>query len=331
LFFGALLPACESRVSGGVAGYSLVAGWPGLPDSLTLGNPAGIGIDTSGHLLVFCRRERNWPVLSPMPAGVITGNTVLELDAGTGALLAGWGAGRFIMPHGLTVDASNNIWVTDVGLHQVMKFTHEGKLLMTLGVAGVPGDDSSHFNRPTDIAVAPDGSIYVSDGYRNSRVVKFAPDGQFLLQWGRKGSGESEFDVPHGICLDDNGNVFVADRKNCRVEVFDPQGRFLRQLIDKRFGNICAVAFNRETRQLVAVDDKSWLKLKHRGSDILVIDPSGTLQYRFGRSGSYAGPTCWYHDIAIGKDGSLFVADILGNRLQKFTPRPAPAAAKYSR
>jgi len=202
--------------------YELVTAWPGLPDGFTLGNPIGIGIDTNQNIIVFHRAGRKWPLIGSMPGNTIAANTILILDNKTGQLLNSWGAGLFIMPHGLIVDKNNNIWVTDVGLHQVFKFDHDGSLLMEIGEPKVPGNDSTHFNRPTDIAVANDGSFYVSDGYRNSRIIKFSSTGKYLFEWGKKGSNEGEFNIPHGLDLDNNGNLYVADRENCRVQVFDP-------------------------------------------------------------------------------------------------------------
>src|SRR6185437_10753808 len=161
--------------------YALMADWPQLPKGYLLGNPSGIGIDSKGNIVLFHRACKKWPVLFPFSSAVIPENTVLVLDRITGNIKAEWGSGLFVMPHGLTVDGDDNIWVTDVGLHQVLKFDHYGKLLMTLGVAREPGADSLHFNPPTDVAVARDGSFYVSDGYRNSRVVKFSPSGNYLL------------------------------------------------------------------------------------------------------------------------------------------------------
>jgi len=327
----------------GVGGptYSLAAGWPQLPDRFVLGNPSGIGIDSAGHVIVFCRRKRVWPVLLPIPGSLMTTDAILVLDGSSGKLLGSWGAGEFVMPHGLTVDAQDNIWITDVGLHQVMKFSHEGKRLLTLGVAGEPGNDSLHFNRPTGVAVAPDGSFYVSDGYRNSRVVKFSAGGKYLFEWGRKGSSAGEFDIPHGICLDETGNIYVADRENRRIQVFDPSGRFLRQLADRSFGNICGIAYDAFAHRIVAVDDQSFLHLKHRGSDVLILDREGKVISRWGRSGGTDGPACWYHDVALGRDGSIYVGDILGDRVQKFiprrdsigasVPRQDPAGERYSR
>ena len=116
---------------------------------------------------------------------------------------------------------SNNVWLTDVGLHQVFKFTASGELLLTLGTARESGNDSSHFNLPTDVAVLPGGDFYISDGYANTRVLKFSAAGEFLFQWGAPGSGPGQFRLPHGIALDQVGRVYVADRSDSRIQVFD--------------------------------------------------------------------------------------------------------------
>jgi peptidylamidoglycolate lyase len=211
-----------------VTRYELVKTWPQFPSGFKLGNPSGIGIDTNQHIVVFHRADREWPVVGEMPKERIKSKTILVIDKDNGKLLKSWGEDLFIMPHGLTVDHENNIWLTDVGLHQVFKFSHDGKLLLAVGEAGVEGDDSSHFNQPTDVAVASDGSFYVSDGYGNSRILKFAANGKYLFQWGKKGNKEGEFDIPHGLSLDSTGNVWVADRENKRIQQFDATGRFMK-------------------------------------------------------------------------------------------------------
>lgn len=298
--------------------YGLIKNWLQLPPNLTLGNPTGIGIDTGQNIIVFCRAGRQWPVFGPMPNKPIQRKTVLIIDKDHGKLLSSWGDNLFVMPHGLTVDDENNVWVTDVGLHQVFKFSHEGKLLLKLGEANVAGSDRAHFNKPTDIAVAKDGSFYVSDGYGNNRIIKFSAGGNYLFEWGKKGNKESEFDIPHGICLDDSGNVYVADRENNRVQVFDSSGKFKKQLSDKSFGAICSVAFDKAEARLLAVDDFTFLKVKHRGSDVFTFDMEGKVQTRFGRSGFYEGAPSWYHDLVTDRDGNIYVGDILGNTIQKF-------------
>ena len=296
--------------------YELVKDWLDLPLDLKLGNPTGISIDTNQNIVVFNRADRKWALLGAMPDSLIKSKTILIIDKDNGKLISSWGDNLFIMPHGLKVDNKNNIWVTDVGLHQVFKFSYKGKLLLTLGVARVAGNDSSHFNKPTDIAIAKDGSCYVSDGYGNSRVIKFSAQGKYLFEWGKKGSKESEFNVPHGISLDDYNNVYVADRQNNRIQIFDSTGKFIKQFTENSFGTICAVAFNKS--KLFAVDDFTFLQIKHRGSDAFIIDITGKVQTRFGRSGSYEGNTSWYHDLTIDKDENIYVGDILGNTVQKF-------------
>jgi peptidylamidoglycolate lyase len=302
--------------------YELVKNWLDLPKGLKLGNPTGISIDTNQNIVVFHRADREWPLLGAMPENLIKSKTILILDKDNGKLITSWGDNLFIMPHGLTVDNENNIWVTDVGLHQVLKFSYNGKLLLKLGEAKVAGNDSFHFNKPTDIAIADDGSFYVSDGYGNSRVVKFSATGEYLLEWGKKGDKESEFNIPHGISLDGNGNVYVADRENNRVHVFDPNGKFKKQFADNSFGAICSVSFDKMQSKLFTVDDLTFLKVKHRGSDILIFDTTGKVQTRFGRSGSYDGNNSWYHDLIIDKEENIYVCDILGNTVQKFRKVP---------
>lgn len=168
--------------------YQVVVGWPQLPAGMSTGQVAGVDVDAQGRVFVFRRADKIWDSAIVDP-GVIAAPTVLVLDGGSGQLLVAWGENRFVMPHGLTVDQEGHVWLTDVGLHQVFKFDAAGNLLLTIGEAGVPGADERHFNRPTDVAVAADGSVYVSDGYVNSRVVKFDADGRYLLSWGNFGDG----------------------------------------------------------------------------------------------------------------------------------------------
>ena len=296
----------------------MVNHWPQLSPGYSTGPAVGIGIDSNQHIFIFSRAGREWKELMPVPSTVISGKTVLEIDNKTGRLINSWGDHFFVMPHGLTVDAADNIWVTDVELQQVFKFSHEGTLLMVLGEAGVSGKDANHFDRPTGVAVAADGSFYVSDGYGNSRVVKFSAEGKYLFEWGRKGSSENEFDIPHAIELDDKGNVYVADRENHRIQLFDSNGKFIKQLADKSFGHICSMVFDKKEQRMIAIDDVISLGVQHKGSDIILFDSTSASFSRFGRSGNYTGPVCWYHDVAVDKEGNIYVVDLLGGQIQKF-------------
>lgn len=298
--------------------YEAVENWPRLPKDLELGNPTGLGLDTNQNVVIFHRANRKWPLIGSMPAKPIQDKTILIIDKDNGKLINSWGENLFIMPHGLTVDDKNNIWVTDVGLHQVFKFSYDGRILMKLGKARVPGQNSLHFNMPTDIAVAKSGTFYVSDGYGNSRIIKFSANGKYLFEWGKKGNKDGEFNIPHAIALDKNENVYVADRENNRIQVFDSTGRFIKQYSDLSFGAICSVCFNKGKSRLYAVDDFTFLKLKHRGSDVYAFDSLGKVQTRFGRSSSSQTNTTWYHDLVVDKDENIYVGDISGNTIQKF-------------
>ena len=295
--------------------YELVKDWPQLSNGYALGNPTGISIDSNQNIFVFIRAGRLWT--EPMPDSFISEKTILMLDRHSGKILNSWGANLFIMPHGLSVDKNNNIWVTDVGLHQIFKFNHNGELLMKLGEANVAGNDSTHFNLPTDIAIAADGSFYVSDGYGNSRVVKFSSTGKYLFAWGKKGNQPGEFNLPHGIDLDAKGNVYVADRENSRIQEFDADGKFLKEWSSKSFGKMYSLAFDKTKGNLIAVDyiDND---TKPKGSDIILFDSIKNQATQFGRSGMYNGPVCEYHGVAIDDEESIYVGDILGNRIQKF-------------
>ena len=145
-----------------------------------------------------------------------------------GRYLRSWGKGLFTSPHGLRIDPAGNVWITDVGSQQVIKFTQKGELLLTLGKKGQAGATRDTFNKPTDIAFARNGDFYVSDGYGNTRIVKFSKDGRYLFEWGKPGRGPGEFNTPHSVQLDSKGVVYVSDRENNRIQIFTPEGKFLR-------------------------------------------------------------------------------------------------------
>ncbi|MGH9254847.1 MAG: peptidyl-alpha-hydroxyglycine alpha-amidating lyase family protein, partial [Vicinamibacterales bacterium] len=169
---------------------------------------------------------------------------VLKFDRRTGKILASFGAGLFVVPHGLHVDRDGNVWVTDFSAnkagtkgHQVFKFSPEGKILMRLGRAGVAGSGPGVLNQPCDVITAPNGDIFVADGHSGQndspapgstgRIVKFTRDGKFIKEWGRIGSGRGEFRTPHAMAFDSRGRLFVADRGNHRIQIFDQEGTYI--------------------------------------------------------------------------------------------------------
>ena len=210
-----------------VTRYEEVKDWPSLPPSVQLGETAGVAVDANGHVFIFHRPGRGFDLTATTK---LTEPTVLEIDANTGKLISSWGANMFLVPHGITIDRQNNVFLTDVSLQQVFKFTHDGKLIFALGEPRVGAWDATHFNEPTDIAIRPDGTFYVSDGYVNSRVALFDRNGKWLQEWGKKGSGEGEFSNPHGLVfVPGSTDVLVADRENSRLQLFDRAGKFKRQ------------------------------------------------------------------------------------------------------
>lgn len=312
----ALLAVAPARAQTPSA-YRVVHGWPVLPEGRILGSAAGVGVNSKGEVLVFHRAGRTWS--EPLPLDAIKAPTVAVFDAATGRFLREWGAGAFAMPHGLSVDAQDNVWLTDVALQQVFKFSPDGTLLMTLGERGVAGADAGHFNRPTDVAVLPDGSFLVSDGYRNTRVAKFAADGRFLSQWGRPGRGEGQFNTPHAIAVDAKGQVYVADRQNDRVQVFDGEGRFLRQLKGPEAGRPYSVAVLADGGVAIADGGEQPASGPDR-SGVAILDAEGRVRQRLGRFGNQDGQFRMAHDLAVDANGALYVVDIIGQRVQKFEP-----------
>ena len=295
--------------------YELVKDWLQIPKG-TLKQVTGIGVDNSQNVFLFVRTGREWGDV--FPDSLISNNTTFLFDKETGKVINSWGANLFIMPHSLTVDNNDNVWVTDVALQQVFKFTHAGKLLMKLGVPGIAGDDSLHFNRPTDVAIANDGSFYVSDGYRNSRVLKFSKEGKYLFEWGKRGDGQGEFHIPHGIDLDAKGNVYVADRENNRIQKFNANVKFLKEWKNDRAMQLYYVAIDRNNNNLLATEFFSDSDKVNKGADMLLFDSNLNLLSRFGQSEISNNINGKYHDMAVDNAGNIYACDIRNNTIQKF-------------
>ncbi len=282
--------------------YAVVHGWPQLPDGFALGQVSGVGVDSHNHVYVFHRG------LHP----------ILRLDGTTGKILGSWGDGMFETPHGLEVDQQDNVWATDIGRHQVFKFTHDGELLMTVGDRDVPGLDGKHFNKPTDVAIAPDGGFYVADGYGNSRVAKFSPSGQFLFDWGTKGKGPGQFNTPHGIALDGEGRVYVCDRGNARVEIFSGNGKFMAEWKSNELGRPWAIRIGPD-HYVYVVDGGDANPSPPDHDHVIKLDLAGHVLAKWASFGKYDGQLYWGHAVAVGFDGAVYVGDVsVGMRVQKF-------------
>ena len=233
-----------------------------LPDGRRIGSTVGITIDRDGSgVWVFERCGGNNCVGSTVAP-------ILKFDA-SGKAVKAFGAGMFIRPHGIHIDRDGNLWVTDgegpdgkdprrngKG-HQVFKLDQDGKVLMTLGRAGVAGDGPDTFNMPSAVLIAPNGDIFVGDGHggaSNARVLKFSKDGRLIKMWGKRGSAPGDFETPHSLAMDSRGRLFVGDRENNRIQIFDQDGNFLEEW--KQFGRPSGIFIDRNDI-LYAADHQS--------------------------------------------------------------------------
>jgi peptidylamidoglycolate lyase len=215
-------------------------------------------------------------------------------------------------------DPERHVWVIDDNRHQVFKFTNDGsKLVLTLGEAGVAGNDNAHFGRPTDIAWLPDGTFFISDGYVNTRVVKFDKDGRFVMTWGTKGNGPGQFDLPHSIDIDRNRRVYVADRSNSRIQIFDENGKYLDQWLNIR----------QPFHIMISADQHLWV-VDGTTNKFLKYDLNGKLLYSWGTYGTFPGAIWGVHQFAVDAAGNLYAAETFGGRTQKFRPKSGADPAK---
>lgn len=255
--------------------------WGALPEGRTWGSTAGIDIDPiDGHIWAYERcGAGSFGAGTPVTCDTNPVDPIFKFDRNTGEVLANFGAGVMVTPHGIHVDDEGNVWVTDFATNedgtkgqQVHKFSPTGELLMSLGTPGQTGTDGAHFNQPNDVIVGPDGSIYVSDGHnaqgmttnqamqegrdsgQTSRIMKFAPDGTFIKQWGQIGVRHGEFRTPHAMEFDSQGRLWVADRGNHRIEIFDQEGNYLESRY--AFSRISGL-FITEDDMLYAIDSES--------------------------------------------------------------------------
>ena len=271
--------------------YQPVVNFLKLPDGWTLEKCSAVAVSRKGEIYVLHRGK----------------HPLLCFD-GEGKYLRSWGDDLFKTPHGLRVDRDDNLWATDIGCHKVFKFDRTGKLLLALGT-GKPGAENDQFNKPTDVAFGSDGEFYVSDGYVNSRVMKFSSKGALIKSWGKEGKGPGKLDLPHSIIVDARGRVLVGDRENNRIQIFDREGELLETWSGfAPYG----LAFRSDGTLFVATGSDN---------DVVLLDASGTIQGRLGRKGTAPGEFEIPHMLAFDAAGSLYVAEVDGHRLQKFVKK----------
>ncbi|MBN1393555.1 MAG: hypothetical protein JW959_00795 [Pirellulales bacterium] len=294
------------------AWYEVDPRWPRRSESAPWGAMSGAAIDR--------RRRRIWLFTrSEVPVQVY--------DA-EGKYIDGWGHELIKVPHGFRLDDQDNIWITDCETHVVAQFTPKGKLLKTLGTPNVAGDDGGHFNQPTDMTITPEGEVFVADGYGNSRIVHFDRDGRFVNQWGKLGSAPGEFSIPHNIVRDSRGRLYVADRNNVRIQVFDPRGKLLDVWSNLLVPWGLCMSENDEiwacgSSPMTWAESKTPLGCPPKDQLIMRFSPSGKLlslwTFPKGEDGQEKpGELNWLHDVAVDSQGNLYLGDIMGKRLQKF-------------
>jgi len=276
-----------------------VESWGKLPDGWRYVEVAGVAVDGKDRVFCFTRGEH--PVI------------IFDRD---GAFLRSWGEGQVRRAHGITIDADDTVWLTDDLHHTVRKFTPEGKHLLTIGDPDTPASlqGGKPFNRPTHVAICPrTGYLFVSDGYGNSRVHKYAPDGTHVVSWGEPGTDPGQFNLPHNIATDSEGLVYVADRENHRVQIFDGQGRYQGEWTsmhrpcglhaDKRDGDHFYIG---ELGSGMPVTDAT----PNIGPRVTVVTRTGERVCRVGGPGDRPGEFTAPHAVVTDSRGDLYVAEV---------------------
>lgn len=273
--------------------YVLDGGFPRLPSGWTLEETPGVAVNMKHEVYVFHR--------GPHP--------IMQFDI-AGNLQRSFGDGVYVRPHALKFDREGNLWAVDDLAHIVVKLDYNGRVRMVLGRKNTKGDTKDLFNRPTDIAFASNGDFYITDGYGNSRVMKFNKDGRFLTMWGKKGKGPGEFDTPHAVAVDNQGRVYVGDRENYRIQVFDKDGKFLYEW--KHVGSPWGIAI---------IYDQTIFMCDGHNNRVLKLNTKGEVLGVLGEPGKLPGQFDFAHHVAAEDTGELFVAEIKNWRVQKFVPR----------
>jgi hypothetical protein len=272
-----------------------------LPAGATMGAPASTAFDSKGHLWILNR--------GPQP--------LMEFQA-DGKFIRGFGEGLFTRTHGLRIDGEDNLWVTDVGAHIVMKLSPQGATLLTLGTKGQPGvwneaTESRLFNEPNDVAIGSGGDIFVVQGHTagkgDPRVLKFDRNGKFIKSWGGPGTEPGKFQVAHGIALDANGLLWVADRENQRIQIFDDNGKFIREL--KYAGLPCGLQ----------IGDQYIYMVNGFAGQLLRLDLNGKVLAAVGKPGKGLGEFGEAHFVTVSPQGDIYVADTVNSTLHKFVKK----------
>lgn len=304
-----------SRQSDDTPQYIVDSTWPRKPDHFTWSQMPGVTIDNEDHIYVFTRS-----------------NPAVQVYEPDGTLLRAWNVEDANGAHFIRIGPGGNVWAANIKSHTIRKYRPDGELLLTLGEPGHAGADRSHFDKPTDMAILPSGDIFVSDGYGNQRVVHFDATGKYMNQWGQAGDEPGQFALPHAIVADSHGKLYVADRENARIQVFETKGKLLAV-----WDNIIT-----PWGLWISKDDEIWVcgssARKKEGTDEWeVLPPPDQVVMKLGRKGKVLlrvplemttvppgkpGELNWVHGMAFDSKGNLYLTDIQGHRAQKFVCKP---------
>jgi DNA-binding beta-propeller fold protein YncE len=281
--------------------FEPIEGWGRLPEGWRYVEVAGVAVDSQDRVFCFTRGEH--PVI------------VFDRE---GNFLRSWGEGLVRRAHGITIDADDTVWLTDDLHHTIRKFTPDGRLLLTIGDPDTPSaaHGGKPFNRPTHVAICPrSGALYVSDGYGNSRVHKYAPDGRHLFSWGEPGTDPGEFNLPHNLTTDADGLVYVADRENHRVQIFDGQGRYQGQW--NHLHRPCGLYTSRRENDALYVGELGssnpvTAHTPNIGPRVSVLNGKGERVCRFGGrfAGENPGEFIAPHGLVVDSRGDCYVAEV---------------------
>ena len=292
--------------------YEVAEGWGKLPDGWSFKEAAAVGVDSKDNVYVFNRGEH--PVI------------VFDRE---GNFLRSWGEGVYPRAHGVTMGPDDTIYLTDDGDHTMRHCTLDGKVLMTLGISGKPAlfMSGNPFNRCTHLAIDPaNGDFYISDGYGNARVHKYSPDGKLLFSWGESGTGPGQFNIAHNIATDKDGWVYVADRENQRIQVFDRNGKFETQWIN--MAKPCGLFIDQSSELVyvgelgVAIGPNS--QAYGLGPRVSIMDTKGNTLARLGdgpegiNPGQFTAP----HGVCVDSHGDIYVGEVSWTHSRRYANPP---------
>jgi streptogramin lyase len=298
--------------------YEVDASWPQRPDSVAAWDAmSGVAVDADDRVWTFNR-----------------GLDPVQVYSADGKFIRTWGRGTIGKAHHIKIDKDGNIWISDTGHHVIQKYTPGGEVLLTIGTPDSPGESNTQFNMPTDMAIAPNGDVFISDGYRNNRIVHCDAKGKFIKEWGKLGGAPGEFNLPHAIGCDSQGRVYVADRNNVRVQVFDASGKFLDQWTNLIVPwGICVT--KADDIWICGSSPMPWWT-ESQYQTPLGCPPKDQMLIRFSTDGRMRqlwtvpkaqdgferpGELNWVHSAAVDSKGNLYAGDIMGKRVQKFVRR----------